>query len=340
MHIPHVRRTLVVAALFAVAGCSGATSMPGSSTTPFQSTGAQSAGSRPFVPGQFVHRGVPFVGGLHRTSGGRSVGPAYKTKGVLLFEGDQTSAAIHIYKNKKLANNPAPFVTLTSGTGCPYGMAKDSQGTLYQANNCGVSTVQEFPKGQTSPTVTITNGISNPLGLAVDSSNTLYVSNYPAAITEYAFGTTSPSKTITGSGLTDPFGLALDASGNLFVADFGASQVFEIPAGSSTVTPLNLQSLTEPLGVAIDPTNGNLWVTDGQGKRVNVYAPGSTTPLQSITGYIFPYAISIDSAGEVVVSDLNGSAGKVYAYKPGSYTSYATLTNSIKVPTGLLLTKI
>jgi DNA-binding beta-propeller fold protein YncE len=163
------------------------------------------------------------------------------------------------------------------------------------------------------------------------------VSNYPAAITEYPFGSTSPSTTISGSGMIDPFGLTLDSAGNLFVADFGASQVFEIPFGTTTVTPLNLQNLTEPLGVAIDKTTGNLWVTDGSGNRVQVYPPGGTSPIQTITsGYSFPYAITIDNHGAGAISNISSPIA-VYNYKPGQFTSYATLTNSIATPTGLLL---
>ena len=41
--------------------------------------------------------------------------------------------------------------------------------------------------------------------------------------------------------------------------------------------------------------------------------------------------------GEVVESDVTTKA--VYAFKPNSYSSYATLTNGVELPTALLITK-
>jgi hypothetical protein len=329
----HVRRLLIVAALFAVTGCSGNTSatlMPAHSLQ---------TGARALAPStSFVHAGVPFMPREGRgVPSPAQIGQNYPTTVELIFEGDQANHQVAIYKHKGIASNPAPIAIITDAAPCPYGIAMDKRGKLYVANNCGASTIEEYPKGKLIHNKTITNGISNPLGLAIDKNGMLYVSNYPASITEYPLGSTSPSTTITGSGLTDPFGLALDSSGNLFVADFGASQVFEIPFGTTTVTPLNLQDLTEPIGVAIDKTTGNLWVTDGSGDKINVYPPGSTTPSQSFsTGYTFPYAISIDKHGGAVISNINSPVA-VYAYKPGQFTSYATLTNDITLPTGLLI---
>ncbi|MGA9272904.1 MAG: hypothetical protein WBV67_05415 [Candidatus Cybelea sp.] len=326
----HVRRALTVAALFAIAGCSGA------ATTPLGSPGASAVTSA-------VHRGVPFIPFMrHNVVPNHSVQPAYATKGSLVFEGDQLETAVNIYATKKLPSNPSPIATIHVSAGCPYGLAADKTGTIYVADNCGGNDVELYPKGSTTMKSSITDGISNPLGLAIDKSGTLYVSNYPASITEYAFGTSTPSKTITGGGLTDPFGLALDKKGNLYIADFGTDAVYELPAGGSSVTNLNLSAAGEPIGLAIDAKTGYLWETDGQGNGINVYnlAKG-TSPIETITGNGDPYAISDQHVGkpkgEVVDSDL--STNSIYAYKPGKYTPYATLNNGIELPTGLLITK-
>jgi hypothetical protein len=323
-----LRRGLVVAALFGIAGCSGGTT-PQSASLPSQGASA------------FVHRGVPFMLPLRVSAVRRETG-SYSTKKSLVFEGDQKEAAVNIYQTSALSGNPAPIATIHAAAGCPYGMAIDKKGTLYVVDNCGGSDVEEYAKGSTTLKTTITSGISNPLGAAIDKSGTLYVSNYPPSITEYAFGTNTPSKTITGGGLTDPFGLALDASGNLYIADFGASAVFEVAAGSSTVTNLNLQGLGEPIGLAVDQKTGYLWETGGSGNVINIYQlGGSTSPIQTITGTGFPYAISFENKGkpkgEVVTSDTD--TDDVYAFAPGAYTPYATLSNGVELPTGLLVTK-
>jgi len=325
MNILNTRRALLVAALLAIAGCGGGSSSPSLS---------------PASGSPFVHRGVPIAPASHH-SVMQSAQPTYSAKKSLVFEGDQDLAAVNVYQTKKLASNPAPIASIKVSAGCPYGLVADKSGTIYVADNCGGNDVELYAKGSTTLKSTITTGISNPLGLAMDSSQTLYVSNYPPSITEYLYGTTTPSQTITGGGLTDPFGLAVDSSQNLYIADFGAAKVFEVKAGTTTVTDLGLSDLTEPIGVAVDKSNGDLWVTDGSGDKVNVYPAGSTTPSHTITGFTFPYAISLQNSGKpkgtVVVSDID--AKTVYAYKHGQYTSYATLTNDVELPTGLLITK-
>jgi|HubBroStandDraft_6_1064221.scaffolds.fasta_scaffold87901_2 hypothetical protein len=328
------RRALVVAALFGFAGCGGAmTSQP-------SSLSSQAASA-------FVHSGVPFAPAVaRRTLPHESGSGKYPTKKSLVFEGDQDAAAVNIYQTAHLASNPAPIASIHVAHGCPYGVAADKKGTIYVADNCPsgsfLGDIEEYPKGSTTLKTTITDGVSDPLGVAIDKSGTLYVTGYPGSISEYPAGATSPSKVITGGGLVDPFGLALDSSGNLYISDFGASAVFELPAGGSSVTNLNLQDLDEPLGLAIDLKSGYLWENGGSGNVVNVYQlGGSTSPIETIAGNGFPYALALQNKGkpngEVVESDIDSHA--VYAFKPGSYTPYATLTNGIEQPTGLLITK-
>jgi len=324
------RYVFVIAALFGAAGCSGGMTSQ-SSSLPSQAATT------------FVHSGVPFaVPALYSAARHETAASTYLTNRTVVFEGDQEEESVNIYQNSELPENPAPIATFKVAAGCPYGMAMDTHGTLYVVDNCGGNDVEEYAKGSTTLKATITDGISNPLGAAVDKNNTLYVTNYPAAITEYTYGTNTPSKTITGDGMEDPFGEALDSSGNLYIADFGASAVFELPAGGSSVTNLNLQGLGEPLGVAIDRETGYLWETGGSGNIINIYKlGGSTSPIETITGNGYPYAISLEYRGqlkgEVVESDID--THDVYAFANGSYTPYATLSNGVELPTGLLVIK-
>ena len=324
------RRTLVVATLFLIAGCTGGTLSQAPSVVSQAAHGV-------------VHSGVPFaIPTLRALIRPDKKSGNYSSKKSLVFEGDQLEAAVNIYKTAALSSNPAPIATIHVAAGCPYGMAMNKKGTLYVADNCGGNDVEEYSKGSTTLKTKITDGISNPLGLAIDAKGNLYVSNYPAAITIYAAGTTSPSATITGGGMIDPFGVALDKSGNLYIADFGADAVFELPAGGTSVTNLGLQGLGEPLGLAFDLKTGYLWETDGEDHVVNIYNPSqSTSPIETFAGQESPYAISLENQGkplgEVVVSDTD--VDNVDAYKPGSYSPYATLSNGIELPTGLLISK-
>jgi hypothetical protein len=327
------RRAMVVSTLFVITGCSGGTA-------------SQTPSVAPQGVNTLVHSGVPFAAPMLRTVLRPETSSGYPTKKSLVFEADSEEAAVNIYQTAELSSNPSPIATIHVANGCPYGVAADKRGKLYVADNCPgfyfTGDVEEYPKGSTTLKTTITNGISAPEGLAIDKQGTLYVSNYPASITEYPKGSTSPSQTISGGGMVNPFGLALDTSGNLYIADFGASAVFELPAGGSSVTNLNLQGLDEPLGLAFDQKTGYLWETGGSGNVINIYdLSTSTSPIETITGNGVPYAISAENVGkprsEIVESDVHTNA--VYAYKPGSYTPYATLTTDIESPTGLLITK-
>jgi hypothetical protein len=245
---------------------------------------------------------------------------------------------VNIYQTKPLARNPGPIASITEPAGgCPYDMALNKKKTLFLVDSC-LSQVEEYSKGSTTLATTITNGLSYPLGIAIDKQQTLYVSE-GSSIQEYAKGATTPTKTVTGGGLSAPFGLSLDSKGNLYIADFGATAVFELPAGGSSVTNLGLTDLTEPLGTAVDQKGGLLWVTDGSGDKVNVYQLGTTSPLESIVGGGFPYSVSIENQGKPKDTAVygDGATDTVYAFKAGSYTPYADLTNGVGNPAGVLI---
>jgi sugar lactone lactonase YvrE len=330
MSIPS-RRALVIATLFLIAGCSGGTLSQAPLVVP--------------QAGGVVNPGVPFAIPTLRTllrpyttSGG------YSTKKSLVFEADSSEASVNIYQTAHISSNPPPIATIHVAAGCPYGMVMDKKGTLYVANNCHGNDVEEYPKGSTTLKRAITVGISNPLGLAIDAKGNLYVSNYPAAITVYAPGKKLPSRTISGGGMTSPFGLAVDTSGNLYIADSGVNAVFELPAGSSNLTELALQDLGEPVGLAIDQKTGYLWETDYAGNHINVYNLSlSTSPIKTFAGQYDPYAISIENQGrprgEVVITDVGGVDNDIQAYRSGRYEPYATLSNGIELPTGVLIAK-
>lgn len=311
----YLRREFFVAAIFAVAGCSG------TSSTLTPSLGASSE--------HVAHSSNPST---------------YPTDRPLLFISNGNYTTVSIYQVKDLPSNPSPIASLQLDQGCPVGLAGDYAGTIYVVSSCAAYGVAEFPKGSTVQKTLITNGINHPLGVAVDSKRTLYVSSeFPAAITEYPYGHQKPSKTINGPGLLQPFGMAFDKNDNLFIADFAAGQVFELPAGGSSVSALNLQDLVAPDGVAIDDKTGDLWVTDGSGARVNIYPPGQKTPSHTITSISYPYAIGLENNGKpngtVAIADLGAGSINVPVFKPNQYTPYVTLTNGFTQPSGLLITK-
>ncbi|HEY3674453.1 MAG TPA: hypothetical protein VGK84_00515 [Candidatus Tumulicola sp.] len=308
---------LSVLAIFVVAGCSGPNAL------------------QPAVSSDTANG---FIRAAHL-----SAETKYPSTASLIFESNDQANIVNVFKTKRLGDDSSPVATIAVG-GCPYGLAMSNGGSLYVADNCSGNKVEIFPKGSTEMSSSITKGISGPSGLAMDHKDTLFVANYPAAITEYERGKTSPSKTITGGGMTRPYGLALDSRENLYIADYGADAVFEVKAGTTTVTKMNLQNAGEPLGVAVDQKNDILWETNLDGNVINLYhlrGSDTTLPFEVIRGQGRPYAIAIQNhgnpLGEVVESDVDTDS--VYAYHPNTYEPYVTLRNDVGTPAALLITK-
>jgi len=136
-------------------------------------------------------------------------------------------------------SNAAPSATISGGsTGLcyPYGIALDSSGNIYVADE-GAASVFVYPPLASLP--------SQP--------------NYPNV---------TPIATISGSntGLSGPYGIALDSSGNIYVADLSAASVFVYPPLASLPSQPNypnvapaatisgpLTELGEPQFITIQP---------------------------------------------------------------------------------------
>ncbi|MGH7813206.1 MAG: SBBP repeat-containing protein [Candidatus Binataceae bacterium] len=129
-----------------------------------------------------------------------------------------------------------------------------------------------------------------------------YVVAYPLA----SNGNVAPSATITGSntGLANPYAIAVDSSGNVYVA--------------------NCESC----------------VNDGAGPdSVDIYPAGSNgnvAPISTITGsntgLDYPYAIAVDSSGNVYVANCSYSCGLDLTPESDSITVYPAGSNGNAAP--------
>jgi sugar lactone lactonase YvrE len=283
------------------------------------------------------------------------ISPTYPTSKGLLFESDwtpSTGSRVQIYTLSKFAENPSPIATISDAVHDPYGMVRDSSGTLYVANGSS-STVTEYPRGKTKASATIKDGVNQPFGLAKDSAGTLYVGNTGGSqpgVAEYPPGSATPSALIGGYGREGPGGMTLDRNGALFAGcqrfvqyrDFG--DVCELLKGTTQVAPLHLRGLGTPTprGLAFDK-EGRLWVatSTGTGGVVITYKLPFTKPIAILRNVRmpFPTAIDIDVDGTIVIA--TGASKKIraaiLAFKQGASKPYADLTRSIYGPQGVLI---
>jgi sugar lactone lactonase YvrE len=266
---------------------------------------------------------------------------------------------------------PLPSATPTPATGLagPFGIARDSSGNLYVANQ-NVSSVTVYAAGATgnsAPTAIIAGantGLISPTGITLDANRKIYVANPgslgggPDSITVYATGSSgnvTPTATITGSatGLANPTAITLDASGNIYVANSGSQiggvdSITVYPAGSNGNAPPSATisgvstGLAVPWGIAVG-SNGNMYVandgiTIGVSDSVTVYAAGSNgnaapsaTITGSSTGLDSPGGIAVDSSGNMYVTN----DGSLYG-NPDSITVYASGSNGNVAPSNTL----
>ena len=167
-------------------------------------------------------------------------------------------------------------------------------------------------------------------GLAIDKNGYIYA----AARDDQQIRKVSPGgvvSTYAGSGekgntdgsttnatFNDPVGLAADYDGNLFVIDTGSKKIRRISASGMVSTVASLENSSYPSGIAVDGT-GTLFVTDSgnhkilkiSGGAVSTFAgsgiQGSTNGFGQAASFNGPVGISIDSLGNLYVSEFLGN---------------------------------
>jgi streptogramin lyase len=210
----------------------------------------------------------------------------------------------------------------------PSGVAFDSRGSLYIAScaNAGSTVV----KLDTSNNIQSLYNTSNPalgsyIRIALDSSDFLYISDparqrvvkLDAASNVLAvYNTTNPT-------LTGIQGVAVDASGNLYIADYLNDRVLKMGSGNNVLMVYNSTTppFTRPTGVALD-SSGNVFISTLSQKavfkidstdRITLVYNTTNTWASSLVG---PYAVKLDSSGNLYIADTRAFPGRVVVISP------------------------
>jgi serine/threonine-protein kinase len=136
--------------------------------------------------------------------------------------------------------------------------------------------------------------------------------------------------------LNSPDGVAVDSVGNVYVAAAGGGRVLELAPGSTGSTELPFTSLGNPSGVAVDAA-GTVYVFDVGNNRVLKLAAGSNSPTElPFTGLNSPlnrpYAVAVDTAGNLYVTD---GANRVLKLAAGASSPTVLPFTDLSNPTGV-----
>ena len=273
--------------------------------------------------------------------------PGLRLGAVKMFDGSgnllatQYVAAIGVAP--QVIFSPGVQSALGGGFSQPYGVATDSSGNVYladQANN----TVRKIPAGcvSSSCVVTLGGGFIEPYGVAVDGAGNVVVGDSGNFLVKLIpVGCVTSTCVVALGGPVGNAGVAVDGDGNVFVADNGDDLVIEIPQGcfSSGCTILLGGGFSVPAGIATDG-NGNLFVADEGNSAVKELAVTclSSGCVGEVGGGISqPYSVAVDASGNIFVGDQGTAAIRKIPSGCTSSSCVSTLVGSFAQPFGVAL---
>jgi sugar lactone lactonase YvrE len=216
---------------------------------------------------------------------------------------------------------PTPIPYPISGFNAPYALAIDSKNNVY-VGDTGNNLIKQYVNGvyNTSWPPKTKNGLAytSPKAIAVDSSGNLYVVGNGNAVSMYDSSGDLPGKQYTAS-MSGPLGVAINTTATvLYVSDSGNEQIvsISIPSGLSSVFKGSLSYV--PYGLAVD-SSGNIYVAGGD-NYVHIYTSGGAAGAPASIGiFKSPYAVALDSAKDLFVSDTQN--GQIEEFAAGQYSS-------------------
>ena len=205
----------------------------------------------------------------------------------------------------------------------PYGIARDSAGNVYVANQFQDFVSKFNSEGVYQSRITSAEG-AGPFGLAFNAAGDLWVSNrFDSSLTRYnSAGALQQTVTGTGQELTRPLGIAINNAGSIYtavwtsdginpptnnsVAQFSSAGVYQTSFGTGT-TPSEppAPELSQPYGIAINNA-GSIYVTNAGTFPQSISIFNSAGVYQSSiieSDLALPIGIGIGFFGDIYVAN-------------------------------------
>lgn len=135
-----------------------------------------------------------------------------------------------------------------------------------------------------------------------------------------------------------PGGIEIDLAGNVYIVDDAAENakdptqgntegaIFKFDATGALVDTISIRDTDEPTDVAVNPTTGDLWIVDedtdtdpdrSRGKLYKLDDKAKMLLEVQIDEFVNPFALALDSSGNVFVVDRDAganAAGRIFKF--------------------------
>jgi len=214
-------------------------------------------------------------------------------------------------------------VTVGSGVVNPVGVATDSQGNVYIADDAasvnGTPGRVYMEAANGGGQSILVDNASDPTSVATDAAGDLFISDTGLIqILEVPAGTSNPTNESPELSAIGP--VASDGAGNVYTFAPGDHTIYKLPSDLSGESAF-ATGLSSPAGIAADVA-GNVYVSDAGNNNIVKFNPDGSSAgvLASVQN---PGPITIDAGGNLYVVNTAGnlytiSAGTTIAIQAGS----------------------